>query len=85
MRALQKRHAESEALELIDVLEPTVRPGHVVIEVAAAGICGTDLHIIKGEYRSSPPVTLGHEVAGVVAAVGESVTSQTPGKVLLIP
>jgi L-iditol 2-dehydrogenase len=39
----------------------------------AAGICGTDLHIHDGEYRSVPPVTMGHEVSGIVAELGEDV------------
>ena len=53
--------------------EPTSRPGHVVLEVVGAGICGTDLHIVDGEYETVTPVTMGHEVAGVVAEVGEGV------------
>jgi len=64
---------------LIDVPEPEVIPNHVVIEVQSAGICGTDMHIYHDEYPSNPPVILGHEVAGVVAAVGEGVDSCAPG------
>ena len=45
-------------------------PGEVLLEVAAAGICGTDLHIADDEFPSRPPVTMGHEVAGEVVAVG---------------
>jgi threonine dehydrogenase-like Zn-dependent dehydrogenase len=41
--------------------------------VVAAGICGTDLHIYDGEYESRPPVTMGHEVSGVVAELGDGV------------
>ncbi len=53
--------------------EPIARPGHVVLEVVAAGICGTDLHIEDDEFPSRPPVTLGHEVSGVVAELGDGV------------
>jgi L-iditol 2-dehydrogenase len=53
--------------------EPDVQPGHAVLEVVAAGICGTDLHIQDGEYASRPPVTMGHEVSGIVVEVGEGV------------
>jgi L-iditol 2-dehydrogenase len=48
-------------------------PGEVLIEVHGAGICGTDLHIEAGEFPSRPPVTMGHEVAGCVAALGDGV------------
>jgi L-iditol 2-dehydrogenase len=50
-----------------------VTPGHVVLDVVGAGICGTDLHIADGEYETVTPVTMGHEVSGVVAEVGEGV------------
>ena len=53
--------------------EPTSQPGHVVLDVVGAGICGTDLHIVDGDYQTVTPVTMGHEVAGVVAEVGEGV------------
>jgi L-iditol 2-dehydrogenase len=58
---------------LVERPEPGARPGHVVLAVVAAGICGTDLHIVDDEFPSHPPVTLGHEVSGVVAALGDSV------------
>jgi L-iditol 2-dehydrogenase len=45
----------------------------VVLVVVAAGICGTDLHIADGEYETVTPVTIGHEVSGVVAELGEGV------------
>ena len=58
---------------LVERPEPAARPGHVVLEVTAAGICGTDLHILDDEFPSRPPVTLGHEVSGVVAELGDEV------------
>jgi L-iditol 2-dehydrogenase len=48
-------------------------PGEVAVDVRAAGVCGTDLHIWLGEYPSVPPVTMGHEVCGIVSAVGSGV------------
>jgi L-iditol 2-dehydrogenase len=45
----------------------------VVLEVVGAGICGTDLHIVDGEYQTITPVTMGHEVSGVVAELGDGV------------
>jgi L-iditol 2-dehydrogenase len=53
--------------------EPRPERGHVVLEVIGAGICGTDLHIADGEYATVTPVTMGHEVTGSVADVGEGV------------
>jgi L-iditol 2-dehydrogenase len=53
--------------------EPRPDPGHVVLDVAGAGICGTDLHIADGEYETVTPVTIGHEVAGTVAELGQGV------------
>lgn len=60
---------------LLDVPIPALQVGHVLIEVKAAGVCGTDIHIYHGEYASNPPVIMGHEVAGLVAAVGDGVTN----------
>lgn len=60
---------------LLDVPVPAVRPGHVLLEVKATGVCGTDIHIYHGEYASNPPVIMGHEVAGLVAEVGEGVAN----------
>jgi L-iditol 2-dehydrogenase len=59
--------------------EPRASPGHVVVEVTGAGICGTDLHIHDGEYASAPPVTMGHEISGMVADVGEDVDGDWRG------
>jgi D-arabinitol dehydrogenase (NADP+) len=50
-----------------DVPEPGAR--EVMIQVMASGICGTDLHIYRGEYMGSYPVIPGHEFSGVVVAV----------------
>jgi L-iditol 2-dehydrogenase len=53
--------------------------GEVVIAVSGAGVCGTDLHILDDEFRSLPPVTMGHEVSGVVSAVGPDVGEEWLG------
>lgn len=59
--------------------EPHPGAGEVRIAVRAAGICGTDLHILHDEYATKPPVILGHEIAGVVDAVGSGVSRVAPG------
>lgn len=53
--------------------EPELQPGHALLAVQAAGICGTDIHIVDDEFASRPPVTMGHEACGVVVDVGEGV------------
>jgi len=66
-------------VELRDIPEPAPESGQVKIRVAAAGICGTDLHIYKDEFRSFPPVVLGHEVAGEIVGLGVGVTGVKVG------
>ncbi|MFN8187165.1 MAG: alcohol dehydrogenase catalytic domain-containing protein [Gaiellales bacterium] len=48
-------------------------PGEALLEVLGAGVCGTDLHIEADEFGSAPPVTMGHEVCGVVKVIGAGV------------
>lgn len=68
-----------------DALHPdtvTVAAPHaeeVLIEVAACGVCHTDLHVIKDEVAFPKPAVLGHEVSGVVREVGEGVSHVEPG------
>ncbi len=57
-------------IRTVEVPVPEPGPGEVLVRVAAAGICGTDRHLFKGEFPCRPPVTLGHEFAGTVVAVG---------------
>jgi L-iditol 2-dehydrogenase len=67
-------------MEVREMPEPSIRPGHVIIEVEAAGICGTDLHIQSAEYPFNPPVILGHEFSGVVVDVAPDVTQVKLGQ-----
>jgi (R,R)-butanediol dehydrogenase/meso-butanediol dehydrogenase/diacetyl reductase len=60
-------------LRLDDAERPVAGPGDVVIKVAAAGICGTDLHFRKIGTRFNRPMPLGHEFAGEVVEVGAEV------------
>ncbi len=61
-----------------DVPVPAIGPGEVLLQVAACGICGTDLKKIHTGSHSAPRV-FGHETAGTVVAVGEGVTNVAPG------
>jgi L-iditol 2-dehydrogenase len=53
--------------------EPSPGAGEALLEVRGAGVCGTDLHIEADEFPSRPPVTMGHEVSGVVRELGDGV------------
>ena len=79
MRALVKVASGRGNLELREIPDPVPGPGEVVVQVAATGICGSDLHIQDDEYKVAPPVVIGHETAGVVTAVGQGVTDVRPG------
>ncbi len=61
----------------VDLREPG--PNEVVVAMTAVGICGTDLHQVKGEFQRPTPMVLGHEGAGVIEAVGSAVTGLAPG------
>jgi (R,R)-butanediol dehydrogenase / meso-butanediol dehydrogenase / diacetyl reductase len=71
-------HAAGD-LRLDEAQRPAVGPGDVVIKVAAAGICGTDLHFRNMGPRHDRPMPLGHEFAGEVIEVGPTVTSFKTG------
>ncbi|TXS40133.1 alcohol dehydrogenase [Streptomyces sp. uw30] len=61
------------------VPDPTPGPREVVIDVAACGLCGTDLHILQGEFAPTLPVVPGHEFAGEVVGLGSEVTELALG------
>lgn len=79
MLGLTKIAAGPESVGLVERPEPEAGPGEIVLEVQAAGICGTDLHIVDDEFRVIPPVTMGHEVCGVVVEVGSGVDPEVLG------
>ena len=68
--------APLEVVEL-DLAEPG--RNDVVVRIAAAGICGTDLHQVKGDWHRPTPMVLGHEGAGIVEHVGAAVDSVRVG------
>jgi len=73
MKGLMKTHLGAGNVEIQELPEPQPGSGEVLIQVKAAGICGTDIHIWKDEYRSKPPMVMGHEGSGVIAALGDGV------------
>jgi alcohol dehydrogenase, propanol-preferring len=70
---------EDLSLRLEDVALPVPGPGQALVRIHAAGVCGTDLHIMDGMIKPDPyPMTLGHEAAGVVEAADPD-TGLSPG------
>lgn len=81
MKAVVKYGRSRGEVGMRTVPVPEVRPGDVLIEVKAAGICGADIGFFDGTHEEvcRPPVVLGHEFAGVVAEVGKGVAQWKPG------
>ena len=85
MRALVKTEA-GPGLSLMDVPEPEIGINDVLVRVHKTGICGTDLHIESWDpwaaANISPPLIVGHEFVGEIAAVGSNVSDFHPGEIV---
>jgi L-iditol 2-dehydrogenase len=79
MIAIVKKRLGEGGVEISSWPIPVTRAGDVLVEVHAAGVCGTDLHLLADGYPSRPPVVMGHEVAGVVVQVGEGADADLLG------
>lgn len=66
-------------LRIRTIPRPQPAVGEVRIRVAACGVCHSDLHVLRGEVAFPAPAVMGHEVSGVIDAVGEGVPSFAPG------
>jgi len=78
MKAITKTHMAA-GLKMKDIPEPSnLKPTEVLVKVRKVSICGSDVHIYKwddwAQKHIKPPMTVGHEFAGIVEAVGEAVT-----------
>jgi S-(hydroxymethyl)glutathione dehydrogenase/alcohol dehydrogenase len=71
--------APGEPLQIEEIPVPRPRRGELLVKVAACGVCHTDLHVLKGEVAFPTPAVLGHEIAGTVVELGESVEGFEPG------
>ena len=65
---------QPKKIELQEQPVPYPAQDELLVKVMASGICGTDVHIFEGEYLGSYPIIPGHELAGVVEQVGNSIT-----------
>jgi S-(hydroxymethyl)mycothiol dehydrogenase len=75
---------KGEPVELTTILVPDPGPGEALVDVQACGVCHTDLHYRQGGINDDFPFLLGHEAAGVVAAVGPGVDEVEPGQFVVL-
>jgi len=72
--------AKPGEFSLAEVPDPVPGPREAVVRVDAVGICGTDIHVLDGEFAPTVfPIVPGHEASGVVVSVGDEVTEVAPG------
>ena len=63
---------------------PTVGPGDALIRITTTTICGTDIHILKGEYPVKPGLIVGHEPVGVIEDIGEGLAGYEVGQRVIV-
>ncbi|MFN8632685.1 MAG: Zn-dependent alcohol dehydrogenase [Chloroflexota bacterium] len=75
--AILREYQQPMTIEEVEIDPP--KADEVLVKIAAAGVCHSDYHIMKGEWRNGLPMILGHEASGIVAEVGPGVTGLKPG------
>jgi S-(hydroxymethyl)glutathione dehydrogenase / alcohol dehydrogenase len=83
MRAVVFRDPE-RPVEVADVELDAPQPGEVRVRIAAAGVCHSDLHVRRGDWRVATPLVMGHEGSGTVVATGAGVTSVREGDPVIL-
>jgi alcohol dehydrogenase len=73
-----------EKFNVVEVERPRPGPGEALIRVTLTTICGTDVHIVKGEYPVRPGLVLGHEPVGVIEELGSGITGYEVGERVLV-
>ena len=76
IKAVVAREINALTVEQVELDAP--HADEALVRIYAAGVCHSDLHTYRGELRTTPPVILGHEGAGIVEAVGSNVTRVKP-------
>lgn len=81
MKALVMYEKKTGMVELREIPRPIIKKDEVLIQVKAAGVCGTDVDfwLGKSSHLLNPPVILGHEFCGIIAEVGDKVSRWKPG------
>jgi alcohol dehydrogenase len=82
MKALVFRGPNQISIESVRVPDPG--PGEALVRITLTTICGTDLHILKGEYPVRPGLIIGHEPVGIIEELGVGVTGYQVGERVLI-
>jgi hypothetical protein len=82
MRALVFHGPDNIAVERVPI--PRAGYGEVVMRLTLTTICGTDVHILKGEYPVRPGLVIGHEAVGVIHEIGPGVTGYQVGERVLV-
>lgn len=78
--------APGRPLRYAEVPDPVPGPGELLLRVSACAVCRTDLHVIDGDLpRPKLPLVLGHEIVGVVEAVGRGDVAFAPGERVGVP
>lgn len=75
---------EKDKIQVTEVERPHAGVGEAVIRVTLTTICGTDLHIVRGEYPVRPGLIIGHEPVGVIEELGQGVTNYKIGDRVLV-
>jgi propanol-preferring alcohol dehydrogenase len=76
----------SPSLQLRELADPSPGPGQLLIDVRACGVCRTDLHVVDGDLtQPKTPLIPGHEIVGIVAALGEGVRDFSLGERVGVP
>jgi alcohol dehydrogenase len=75
---------EAGRIELREMLVPQIGSGEALIRVTTTTICGTDVHILKGEYPVRPGLIVGHEPVGVIAKLGAGVSGYEVGQRVIV-
>jgi threonine dehydrogenase-like Zn-dependent dehydrogenase len=71
-------------IRIEEVPRPVPGPGEALLRVTLTTICGTDLHILRGEYPVRPGLIIGHEPVGVIEEIGGGITGYAPGDRVLV-
>ncbi len=86
MHAMAMRAAAEGRLHQMDLPMPAPEPGQILIRVRACGVCRTDLHVVDGDLTEPKlPIVPGHEIVGIVEALGDGVDGFTVGDRVGVP